>query len=170
MNSNGMDVVLQPTSASFRVIGGVLDLYVLAGPTPLAVLEQLTAIIGRPMMVPAWSLGLMNSKWGPAPALAAPQGPDAGQRRRWPPVPDAAACGGQVRLHVGCTVGHGPQRLRQREHPPVRARRLPLAGRCEAAARLADDGCRGRLTGRVPWPGRPLFRTHSTWTMTRSSR
>jgi len=81
MNSNGMDVVLQPTSASFRVIGGVLDLYVLAGPTPLAVLEQLTAIIGRPMMVPAWSLGLMNSKWGPAPALAAPQGPDAGQRR-----------------------------------------------------------------------------------------
>lgn len=65
MNSNGMDVVLQPTSASFRVIGGVLDLYVLAGPTPLAVLEQLTAIIGRPMMVPAWSLGLMNSKWGP---------------------------------------------------------------------------------------------------------
>jgi len=65
MNSNGMDVVLRPTSASFRVIGGVLDLYVLAGPTPLAVLEQLTAIIGRPMMVPAWSLGLMNSKWGP---------------------------------------------------------------------------------------------------------
>ena len=62
MNSNGMDVVLQPTSASWRITGGVLDLYLLAGPSPLAVLEQLTAIIGRPMMVPAWSLGLMNSK------------------------------------------------------------------------------------------------------------
>ena len=64
LNSNGMDVVLQRTSASFRVTGGVVDLYVLAGPTPLAVLDQLTSIIGRPMMVPAWSLGLMNSKCG----------------------------------------------------------------------------------------------------------
>ena len=64
LNSNGMDVVLRPTSASFRVTGGVVDLYLLAGPTPLAVLEQLTSIIGRPMMVPAWSLGLMNSKCG----------------------------------------------------------------------------------------------------------
>ena len=71
LNSNGMDVVLRPTSASFRVTGGVVDLYLLAGPTPLAVLEQLTSIIGRPMMVPAWSLGLMNSKCGCAAASCA---------------------------------------------------------------------------------------------------
>lgn len=62
MNSNGMDVVLTPTMLQFRATGGILDLYFLAGPTPMDVLNQLTTITGRPHMPPYWSLGLMQSK------------------------------------------------------------------------------------------------------------
>lgn len=62
LNSNAMDVVLSKDRVSWRVTGGVLDFYFLMGPTPNAVLEQLTTIIGRPVMPPYWSLGLMNSK------------------------------------------------------------------------------------------------------------
>ena len=62
MNSNGMDIVITDSKISYRIIGGVLDFYFFLGPTPNAVLEQLTYIVGRPMMAPYWSLGLMNSK------------------------------------------------------------------------------------------------------------
>ncbi len=47
---------------SWRVTGGVLDLLVLAGPTPAAVLDQLTAVVGRPAMMPYWSLGWHQCK------------------------------------------------------------------------------------------------------------
>ena len=62
LNSNGIDMVLTADRLQFRAIGGVLDLYFFIGPTPLAVLGQLTSIIGRPVMPPYWSLGLMQSK------------------------------------------------------------------------------------------------------------
>lgn len=62
MNSNGMDVVLLPTTMQFRTTGGVLDMYFLAGPTPMDVLNQATSIFGRPLLPPYWSLGLMHSK------------------------------------------------------------------------------------------------------------
>ena len=65
MNSNGMDVVLNDSSIQFRMIGGVIDLYFLAGPTPNDVNDQLTQIIGRPVMPPYWAQGLMQSKYGP---------------------------------------------------------------------------------------------------------
>ena len=63
LNSNAMDVVLHSTSVTWRVVGGVLDFYILTGPTPHSVLEQLTGLIGRPVMPPFWALGLMNSKY-----------------------------------------------------------------------------------------------------------
>jgi hypothetical protein len=62
LTSNGLDVALTPTKLQFRAIGGVLDLYFFAGPTPMNVMSQLTSIIGRPAMPPYWSLGLMQSK------------------------------------------------------------------------------------------------------------
>jgi hypothetical protein len=62
LNSNGMDVTLTQTRVTWHVTGGVIDLYFLMGPSPMDVLDQLTQIIGRPMMPPFWSLGLMNSK------------------------------------------------------------------------------------------------------------
>lgn len=57
-----MDVVLTKTRVQWRVLGGIFDFYFLMGPTPNAVLDQLTTLIGRPVMPPYWSLGLMNSK------------------------------------------------------------------------------------------------------------
>ena len=65
LNSNGMDVVLTETELTFRVIGGVIDLYFLMGPTPLAVMDQLTRLVGRPALPAYWAQGLMNSKCGP---------------------------------------------------------------------------------------------------------
>ena len=62
LNSNGMDVVVGRERASFRAVGGVLDLFVLLGPTPRDVLAQLAAVVGRPALPPFWSLGFHQSK------------------------------------------------------------------------------------------------------------
>lgn len=65
MNSNGMDIVLEEDTLSWRITGGMLDLYILMGPTPGAVLEQLTRVIGRPALPPFWSLGFHQCKYDP---------------------------------------------------------------------------------------------------------
>ena len=62
MSSNGMDVVIKDDTLSWRIIGGMVDLYILMGPTPTAVLEQLTRVIGRPALPPYWSLGFHQCK------------------------------------------------------------------------------------------------------------
>ena len=67
LNSNGMDVVLGETQLTFKVVGGVIDLYFLMGPTPLAVMDQLTRLVGRPALPAYWALGLMNSKCAASP-------------------------------------------------------------------------------------------------------
>lgn len=57
-----MEVVISNDTLSWRMTGGMIDLYVLMGPTPSAVLEQLTSIIGRPALPPLWSLGFHQCK------------------------------------------------------------------------------------------------------------
>ncbi|XP_041063278.1 lysosomal alpha-glucosidase isoform X1 [Carcharodon carcharias] len=65
LNSNAMDVVLQPAPAlTWRTIGGVLDFYIFMGPDPNSVIQQYLEVIGLPAMVPAWGLGFHLCRWG----------------------------------------------------------------------------------------------------------
>ncbi|KAJ8410764.1 hypothetical protein AAFF_G00187210 [Aldrovandia affinis] len=65
LNSNAMDVTLQPTPAlTYRTVGGILDFYMVMGPTPEQVVQQYTALIGRPVMPAYWSLGFQLCRYG----------------------------------------------------------------------------------------------------------
>ncbi|XP_037691918.1 maltase-glucoamylase, intestinal isoform X2 [Choloepus didactylus] len=65
LNSNAMDVTFQPLPAlTYRTIGGILDFYVVLGPTPELATQQYTELIGRPVMVPYWSLGFQLCRYG----------------------------------------------------------------------------------------------------------
>ncbi|XP_018611814.2 lysosomal alpha-glucosidase [Scleropages formosus] len=65
LNSNAMEVVLQPTPAlTWISTGGVLDLYVFLGPDPQDVVRQYHEVIGFPMMPPYWALGFHLCRWG----------------------------------------------------------------------------------------------------------
>ncbi|XP_061686397.1 lysosomal alpha-glucosidase [Syngnathoides biaculeatus] len=65
LNSNAMDVILQPAPAlTWRTIGGILDFYVFLGPDPGSVIEQYLDVIGRPAMPIYWALGYHLSRWG----------------------------------------------------------------------------------------------------------
>lgn len=66
LNSHAMDVFLQPEPdiITFRAIGGSLEFFIFAGPTPEMVVKQYTSIVGRPNMPPYWALGFQLSRFG----------------------------------------------------------------------------------------------------------
>ncbi|TSR87326.1 putative maltase-glucoamylase 2 [Bagarius yarrelli] len=65
LNSNAMDVTVQPTPAlTYRTIGGILDFYMVMGPTPELVVQEYTAMIGRPVLPAYWSLGFQLCRYG----------------------------------------------------------------------------------------------------------
>ncbi|XP_012261340.2 lysosomal alpha-glucosidase-like [Athalia rosae] len=65
LNSNAMDVILQPAPAiTFRTIGGIFDVYFFLGPSPADVLRQYSEIVGKPFLPPYWSLGFHLCRYG----------------------------------------------------------------------------------------------------------
>ncbi|KAK7508259.1 hypothetical protein BaRGS_00000498, partial [Batillaria attramentaria] len=65
LNSNAQEYTLaSDPRLTYRTIGGILDFYVFLGPSPEAVIQQYTAMIGRPVMPPYWGLGFQMCKYG----------------------------------------------------------------------------------------------------------
>ncbi|KAI6784884.1 uncharacterized protein J7T54_007978 [Emericellopsis cladophorae] len=69
LNSNGMDIKLNQDQngdqyMEYNIIGGVLDFYFFAGPGPEDVARQYAEVVGVPAMVPYWSLGYHQCKYG----------------------------------------------------------------------------------------------------------
>jgi hypothetical protein len=70
LSSNAVDIVPAQSALSWRLTGGVVDLFVFAGPTPLDVLDQYARVVGRPAFPPRWALGWGQSRWGYASVAA----------------------------------------------------------------------------------------------------
>jgi alpha-D-xyloside xylohydrolase len=68
LNSNAIDVVASGETLTWRLAGGQVDLFVLSGPTPALVAQQLASLVGLPTLQPPWAFGAMNSKYGYASA------------------------------------------------------------------------------------------------------
>lgn len=68
LNSDGMNVNINTTDGEtfleYNTIGGVLDFYFLAGPDPADVSRQYAEVVGVPAMVPYWSFGFHQCKYG----------------------------------------------------------------------------------------------------------
>ncbi|KAL2829212.1 glycosyl hydrolases family 31-domain-containing protein [Aspergillus cavernicola] len=69
LNSNGMDVHIDQAGdgtqfLEYNLLGGVLDFYFLAGPTPKEVSMQYAEVAGLPAMVPYWGFGFHQCRYG----------------------------------------------------------------------------------------------------------
>jgi alpha-glucosidase len=64
-NTNGKDQYLE-----YNTLGGVLDFYFMAGPTPVAVSQQYAEIVGLPAMQSYWAFGFHNCRYGYQDAYA----------------------------------------------------------------------------------------------------
>lgn len=63
-NSNAMDVTIKPYGLNYKTIGGVLDFFFFMGPQPEDVIKQYHEVVGKPVMIPYWSLGFHHCRWG----------------------------------------------------------------------------------------------------------
>lgn len=68
LSSSGMDVKINQTESGeqyleYNLMSGVLDLYIIAGPTPTEVSKQYTEIAGLAAMMPYWGFGLHQCRY-----------------------------------------------------------------------------------------------------------
>jgi alpha-glucosidase len=67
LNSNGMDVKINNDNGQYleyNTIGGVIDLYFLAGPSPFDVAREYSEVSRKAAMMPYWGLGFHNCRFG----------------------------------------------------------------------------------------------------------
>ena len=71
LNSNAMEVTrhhddtgVQGDTIGIQITGGLIDMYFFSGSSPSDVIKQYQEVIGRPYLVPFWSLGFHNCRWG----------------------------------------------------------------------------------------------------------
>ncbi|KAK3328533.1 glycoside hydrolase family 31 protein [Cercophora scortea] len=69
LNSNGMDVKIDKSGSSgqyleYNTLGGVLDFYFVAGPSPIEVSKQYAEITGLVAMMPYWGFGFHQCRYG----------------------------------------------------------------------------------------------------------
>lgn len=69
LNSNGIDLKLDKSPkdgqfVEYNTLGGVFDFYFMAGPSPAEVSKQYSEIIEPPTMMPYWSLGFHQCRYG----------------------------------------------------------------------------------------------------------
>ncbi|KAF2725593.1 glycoside hydrolase family 31 protein [Polychaeton citri CBS 116435] len=68
-SSAGMDIKINTTESGeqyleYNLMSGVLDLYFLAGPSPVDVAKQYSEVAGTPAMQPYWGLGFHQCRYG----------------------------------------------------------------------------------------------------------
>ncbi|KAF2628391.1 glycoside hydrolase family 31 protein [Macroventuria anomochaeta] len=67
LNSNGMDIKISNDNGQYleyNMIGGVIDLYFMAGPLPFDVAREYSEITEKAAMMPYWGLGFHQCRFG----------------------------------------------------------------------------------------------------------
>ena len=67
VNSNGMDIKINDTAGQYleyNTLGGVLDFYFVAGPSPIEVSQQISEVVGKPAMMAYWTFGYHQCRYG----------------------------------------------------------------------------------------------------------
>ena len=69
VNSNGMDIKINKTKNTgqyleYNTVGGIIDLYFLAGPGPIDVARQFSEVSGKAAMMPYWAFGFHQCRFG----------------------------------------------------------------------------------------------------------
>ncbi|GME28528.1 Glycoside hydrolase family 31 [Neofusicoccum parvum] len=67
LNSNGIEFKINNTNGQYleyNILGGIVDLYFLAGPTPKDVSKQYAEIVGLPAMQAYWAFGFHQCRYG----------------------------------------------------------------------------------------------------------
>lgn len=66
LTANGMEVLLRPNYLQYRIIGGIVDLYIYVGGTknPKDTVSQFVQSVGTPAMQQHWTFGFHICRWG----------------------------------------------------------------------------------------------------------
>lgn len=67
LNSNGIEVKINDTEGQYleyNTLGGVLDFYFVAGPSPVNVAQQIAEVVGTPANIPYGGLGFHQCRYG----------------------------------------------------------------------------------------------------------